>query len=116
MRYKVLLQALQVRQTCRPQIELNLLGFDAVTGANISAIQAAIAATADDGSGVGTYGELALLVASTPTQLDLSDTAGVNLKLIAPVTLQSGKTYYFLDVSNDGSSSSADTLTHTLFR
>jgi hypothetical protein len=96
------------------QIELNLLGFDAVTGANISAIQAAIAATADDGSGVGTYGELALLVASTPTQLDLSDTAGVNLKLIAPVTLQSGKTYYFLDVSNDGSSSSADTLTHTL--
>lgn len=43
---------------------LQALGFTGVTNANLSAVQAAIAATADDGSGVNTLEKLNVLVSS----------------------------------------------------
>lgn len=42
----------------------------------------------------------------------LGTVAGVNLNLIAAATMANGKQYYFLDQSNDGTSTGADYATH----
>jgi hypothetical protein len=49
-----------------------------------------------------------------PSSIDLGTVSGVRLNLINPVKTASGKTYYYLDHSGNGSNDSSDALTHNL--
>uniref|UniRef100_UPI0039BD16FD Ig-like domain-containing protein n=1 Tax=Limnohabitans sp. TaxID=1907725 RepID=UPI0039BD16FD len=46
------------------------------------------------------------------TGLQLGTVSGVNLNLISPVTLANGKTYYIVDLNNDGVITDADPISH----
>jgi len=93
--------------------ELHLLEINQASSENLSAIQAAIAASNNNGSDVDTLSQLRVIALDIPTELDLTDTAGINLCLINPVVSEDGKVYFALDVNNNGSSNSTDYLTQT---
>ena len=97
------------------EADMLILGFASVTNANIASIKSAIAATEADGSGVDSVGKLIQLIDSTPVTLDLgTHESGVNLQLIEPITTQSGKVYYFLDVTGSDGATGADAVSHAL--
>ena len=97
------------------EADMQILGFASVTNANIASIKSAIAATEADGSGVDSVGKLIQLIDSTPVTLDLgTHESGVNLQLIEPITTQSGKVYYFLDVTGSDGATGADAISHAL--
>lgn len=54
--------------------QLSLLCITGVTAANLAAVQAAIAATADDGSGVATLAQIQAIVNAVPKEFQTSDT------------------------------------------
>lgn len=78
--------------------QLSLLGITAVTAANLAAVQAAIAGTADDGSGVSTLAQIQAIVNAVPKEAQVSELlAGEELHLL-PLLIGA-------DAFHDGSSS-----------
>lgn len=96
--------------------QLQLLDIGNITSSNLSSVQAAIAATADDGTGVDSLAELRVIAetpAATITLRDPNDRA-TPLTLIKPVVSEEGKLYYYVDYSGDGTTSGTDVLNHNV--
>ena len=94
--------------------QLQLLEIGNISASNLSQVQVAIAATADDGTGVDSYAELRVMVNTPAETLTLRHPTSytTQLKLIKPLITQEGKLYYYYDVSADGTSTGTDTVTH----